>query len=139
MPIHLSMSELGYLALESPFLDKIEEALRAGGKNETADDLQALQRDAGLDYARSFGHFEDFAPGPQTAKILKAYEEVTQERVNGTLADSYSAYSILREHPLLDEFKAVIDKVSALQPKPSKGPDGLTKEQRDRRNDQMTW
>ena len=74
----------------SPLLDLVESKLRKRKKEDQANELLKLQQDAGIKVAKLFGYYDPSA-GPDTAKLDKAYEEITTERFNTVLQNAHAA------------------------------------------------
>lgn len=64
----------------SPTFDEIEGVLRRQGHEGLADKLYKLQQDIGLEYEWNFNGKEETPPGPETARLWRAYENVTPSR-----------------------------------------------------------
>ena len=114
----LSVDQLYPLLESSPLLDRVEAALIAAGKLMSAQKLNKLQQDAGVQVDRAFTGAEpgDPAPGPQSAKLNAAYEPVTADRLNGTLRDSYM---MLNDGGVKQELGALLPKLLAPESAPA--------------------
>jgi ribosomal protein L12E/L44/L45/RPP1/RPP2 len=86
----LSIDRLMPLIEASPLLEQVEGGLRRAGKKGQADKLLKLQQDAGIEVEKAFGTY-DASAGSQTARLDKAYEEVTPARFNTVLQTAHAA------------------------------------------------
>lgn len=80
----LSFDDLMVLAQETPLLCEAEERLRQQGKRETADLLEKLVQDAGVQMDPMFG--VEPPAGPETAALYGAYQPVDHDRFNAVMA-----------------------------------------------------
>lgn len=83
----VTLDSLFALAEAGPLLDKVETALRGGGRVELADSLLKLQQDVGVQIDREMSGYDpaEPSPGPETARLNAAYQPVTEERIGAVL------------------------------------------------------
>jgi hypothetical protein len=79
----LNLDVLFAIAEAGPVLDKVEQSLRAGGKDKLADQIVKLQQDVGLEIAHEMTGAPLTGPGegPESARLRAAYEPVTAARL----------------------------------------------------------
>lgn len=80
----LNLDELFIITEATPALEQVETALRQSGNAETADRLNKLMQDAGVQIDREMNGFDENEPasGPQRAVLNAAYEPVTSARLS---------------------------------------------------------
>jgi hypothetical protein len=104
----ISGQELLPLIDASSLLDQVLSVLHKDRKIMPASQLLHLQQDAGVQYARSFGHWYADA-GPRAQRINNDFKPVTPERFNSVLRE---CFAVLPEGDLKITFGMLIKKIS---------------------------
>ena len=95
------------LAQSSPLLDSVEILLRQSGEDELADKLNKFQQDAALEFEWAICGKEDAPSGEATAKLWKAYAEITTAR----FSVFYHVVEVLENSELKGGMLALIAKI----------------------------
>lgn len=113
----LNLDELFIIAEATPVLEQAEAALRQSGNAETANRLNKLMQDAGVQIDREMNGYDENepAPGPQTAALNAAYDPVTPARLS-VLRDAAASLS---GHDMLESLNGVMQSLPVPAPSPS--------------------